>query len=70
MPFSFQPTEIQMSDFPLITSILKGEHRPLEPLAFEVMTESGMRTLRFTPDAARQFAAHISAELPDKQASE
>ena len=43
-----------MSDFPLITSILKGEHRPLEPLAFEVMTESGMRTLRFTPDAARQ----------------
>ncbi len=70
MPFSFEPTEVQISDFPMITSIVRGEHRPLEPLAFKVMTESGMGTLRLTPDAARQLAAHISAELPDKQASD
>ena len=59
-----------MSDFPLITSILKGEHRPSEPLAFEVLTESGTGTLRLTPDAARQLAAQISSVLPDKQVSD
>ncbi len=59
-----------MTDFPLITKILKGTHAPLEPLAFEVLTESGMGTLRLTPDAARQLAAQISSALPDKQASD
>ncbi len=59
-----------MADFPLITKILKGAHTPLEPLAFEVLTESGMGTLRLTPDAARQIAAQISSVLPDKQVSD
>ena len=59
-----------MTDFPLITKILKGARTPLESLVFEVLTESGMGTLRLTADAARQLAAQISSVLPPQEASD
>ena len=62
--------EVEMTDFPLITKILKGARTPLESLVFKVLTESGMGTLRLTADAARQLAAQISSVLPPQEASD